>query len=154
MKKVNIIICILLLIFILSNFNNLKSIVEDFIYFNKANENYVSKAYNIDITSKKRLGHSFVFYGKDNETNEYAYVLFVYNKGIYKVYENEGIGKEKALQVFKKYGNDVSLEDICIYVRGSFIKGENIIDYLYWFIENEDESIHSKVSFIDGVYYK
>lgn len=153
MKKVNIIICILLLVFIIFNFNTLKNIGEDFIYFNKANENYVSKAYNMDITCKKRIGHDFVFYGKDNESNEYAYVLFVFRKGIYKVYENEGISKEEAIQVFKKYGKDAALDDICINVWGSFIKGKDIINYLYYFIENEHGYMRYRVNFVDGVFY-
>ncbi len=124
--------------------------VEDFILFSKANEDYVSKAYNMDNTSKKIIFHDAVFYGKDNETNEYAYVLFVLKRGIYKVYENEGISKEEALQVFKKYGKDIALDDISIFVWEAFRKGENIIEYLYWINEND---LRYRVRFIDGVFY-
>lgn len=124
--------------------------VEDFILFSKANEDYVSKAYNMDNTSKKIIFHDAVFYGKDNETSEYAYVLFVLKRGIYKVYENEGISKEEALQVFKKYGKDIALDDISIFVWEAFRKGENIIEYLYWINEND---LRYRVRFIDGVFY-
>lgn len=154
MKKFYLIICILLLIFIIFNFNTLKNLVEEFIYFNKANENYVSKAYNMDITCKKRIGHDFVFYGRDNETNEYAYVLFVFRKGIYKVYENEGISKEEAIQVFKKYGKDAALDDMSIFIWNAFRKGENIIDYVFWYIENEEHrDFRYRVRFSDGVFF-
>ncbi len=154
MKKVIIIICILLLIFIIFNFNLLKTIVENMIYFNKANENYVSKTYNINITSKEQMGKNYVFYGKEKETNEDVFVFFVYGKGIHQVYGNEGINKEKALQIFNKYKNDVTTGDLYIIVRDSFVKGENIRKYLYWVIEKEGKFNHSHVSFIDGVYYK
>lgn len=152
MKKSNIIICILLLLFIISNFNSLnklKVLVEEFIILCKANENYVSKAYNMDIISKEVIFHDIMFYGKDNETNEYAYVFFV-KRGIYKVYENEGISKEEALQVFKKYGKDVALEDLSILVWSAFRKGENITEYLYWINESD---YRYRVRFIDGVFY-
>lgn len=111
------------------------------------NKYYISKKYSIDIINHTQANKSHSYWGIERKSGKLKYVLDVYRMGLYEVDGDSGITyadvKNKSESVSKTTLN------ICLIVKDTFDKEENILDYMYWFVEYSDSSV-KYFSFTDG----
>ena len=124
-----------------------KYLVDDMVYFIKANEWYVSRQYSINIENSTNSGKDYAFWGQDKKTDKLMYVVYIYHKGTYLVDGNEGITMEEVKKVATQ--NGVEPLYISLLVIDLFREDKSIVDYIYWVIDYEN--VPSKyVRFSDG----
>ncbi|KAB3535257.1 hypothetical protein F8154_07390 [Alkaliphilus pronyensis] len=121
------------------------------LYFNKANEEFVSESYNVDVIEEEKYAKNYTFIGRDKDTRELKYILYVYRNGIYEVHESKGVNKEQALLIAQSEG--VNVINITLIVYTSFTEDRDITKHLYWLVES-DNGVYLYIDFIDGVIQK
>jgi Zn/Cd-binding protein ZinT len=148
MKKKVLILIVFILLILFTQIDGIKYMISDMIYFARANEDYVSKKYSINVENMSHTDKNYAFWGTKESTNELKYVIFVFRKGIYCIDGNEGISEERAKEI--AYDHDVLPFYIGLNVTASFQEGKSIVDYMYWVIEYEDSSL-KYIRFSDGI---
>jgi hypothetical protein len=147
-KKILSIVVLLLIGVLLTRVEVIRYLVNDAIYFSKANNEYVSKEYSIDIENTSNSGKNYAFWGKDKETNKLVYIIFVFRKGIYLVDGDEGVEEARINEIasqFDKLQFNISLD-----VIETFSEKKSIKKYMYWVVEYEDSTIRY-FRFLDGL---
>ncbi len=147
--KVLILIAIVILILgaVYTCNDTAKYLVDDMVYFIKANDWYVSIRYSINIENSTNSGKDYAFWGQDKKTDSLMYVVYIYHKGTYLVDGNEGITMEEAKKVATQNGVEPSY--ISLVVIDLFREDKSIVDYMYWVIDYEN--VPSKyIRFSDG----
>ncbi|WP_461206018.1 hypothetical protein [Clostridium sp. DL1XJH146] len=149
MKKKVLILVIFILLILFTQVDGIKYLISDMIYFTKANENYVSKEYSIDIENSSVSGKNYAFWGTDKETDKLVYVIFVFKKGIYFVDGDEGVPETRVNEIASQFNN--LQYNITLNVIETFSEKKPIIDYMYWIIEYEDSVPLKYIRFSDGI---
>lgn len=145
MKRKNYIIVVLLFILILIGLNKKKlyDLLMDMNFYLKGNATAVSKEYNINLKGRSNSFKNYFHWGIEKESSREKYIFFVWRKGTYIIYGDEGISLEKAKMIAKE--NGFSAKDVFFYIKPSFPKNLDLKDYLYWnFIKEDDTEIYIK----------
>jgi len=128
---------ILLILIILYTYNDTaKYLMDDTVYFLKANDWYVSNRYSINIENSTKSGKDFAFWGQDKKTDKLNYVMCIYRKGVYVIDGSKGITIEEAYKVASQ--NNREPINISLVVIDLFRDDKYIIDYMYWVSEYEN----------------
>lgn len=128
---------VIILLVIVLNREKISSLISDISYRKKLNKTYVSREFNIDIEDRSVNRKNHLFWGKDRETHKEKYIIFVYKKGNYVVYADEGMSREEAFEIAEDKGIS---QYMSFYINPSFSKNNDIKKYLYWLFTNDDEA--------------
>lgn len=148
-KKIVLLIVIIIMILLVSYkySDTARYLMEDTIYFLKANDWYVSKRYSINIENSTKSGKDFAFWGQNKKTDQLTYIMYLYHRGVYIVEGSKGITFDEAYKVARR--NDREPLDMNLVVINLFRDDKPIIDYMYWVIEYENGT-SKYIRFADG----
>ena len=148
-KKILLLILIIILILFVSYTysDTARYLMDDYVYFLKASDWYVSNRYSINIENSTKSGKDFAFWGQDKKTDKLTYIMYLYHRGVYQVEDSKGITFEEAYKIATQ--NDAEPLDISLLVIDLFMDDKAIVEYMYWLSEYENAD-RKYIRFVDG----
>lgn len=102
----------------------------------------------MEVEQEERVGKDRTFFGKENNTGRPIIVIVTFRRRTYAIYGDIGITREKAISIAEK--KEVKVLNSLLILWHTFSEEKDIKEYLYWFIDTENQDNRLYIRFLDG----